>query len=131
MKKIATTLTLALSLLFLNSNATNYENQLIDSGVTLIKTELSPLAIAVATGDIEKVKQLIKNGVDVNQKSNGMLPIHYAAKFNRVEVIKLLITAGSQIHSYSDTGLSAERYAEQTNAIDALNILKRFKNQNV
>jgi ankyrin repeat protein len=86
---------------------------------------VSPLCTAVARGDIEKVEQLINNGVDVNQKSNGMLPIHYAAKFNRVEIIKLLITAGSEIHSFSDDGLTAIRYAEKTNAKEALSFLKR------
>jgi ankyrin repeat protein len=128
-KKSVTILALSLGLSFVTLNATNYHNRLDVNEVKLIKTEVSPLCTAVARGDIEKVEQLINNGVDVNQKSNGMLPIHYAAKFNRVEIIKLLITAGSEIYSFSDDGLTALRYAEKTNAKEALSFLKRFKDK--
>ncbi|MBT8244060.1 MAG: ankyrin repeat domain-containing protein [Winogradskyella sp.] len=65
--------------------------------------------------------------MDVNEKSNGMMPIHYAARYNRVEVIKVLITAGSKIHATCDKGLTAVSHAEKTNAAEAAQFLKRFK----
>ena len=69
--------------------------------------------------------------MDVNTKSNGMMPIHYAAKYNRVELIKVLITAGSKIHESCDSGYTALRLAEKANATDAALFLKRFKKKTV
>jgi hypothetical protein len=42
-------------------------------------------------------------------------------------MIKVLITAGSEIHSPCDKGLTALRHAEKTNATEAAQFLKRFK----
>ncbi len=131
MKKSVVVLALALGFSVSNLNATN---QLSTSNVNDVITksvEISPLCKAVVTGNTEEVKRLIDNGVDVNAKSNGMMPIHYAAKYNRVEMIKVLITAGSKIHEPCDLGYTALRHAEKTNADDAALFLKRFKNKNV
>lgn len=131
MKKTVTVLALILSFSLATANA----KKLVTPSTSNVEittnpeTSLSAICKASALGDIEKVKMLINNGVDVNTKSNGMLPIHYAAKFNRVDVIKVLITAGSKIHSICDKGLTAIRYAEKTNAKEAAQFLKRFKNK--
>ena len=77
------------------------------------------------------VKTLIKQGADVNAKSNGLCPIHYAAKYNRVELIKVLITAGADVHKPCDLGYSALKHAEKTNATEAAQFLKRFKKKTV
>ena len=127
MKKSVVLLALALGFSVLNLNASN---NLVTSktNIVIIKTvEVSALCKAVAMGNLEEVNALIKNGADVNAKSNGMMPIHYAAKYNRVEIIKALITAGSEIHESCDKGITAVRYAEKSNAKDAEMFLKRFK----
>jgi ankyrin repeat protein len=127
MKKSVVVLALALGFSISNLNASNV---ILSSEVdnAIIQTvEVSPLCKAVATGNTEEVKRLIKNGVDVNAKSNGMMPIHYAAKYNRVELIKILITAGSEIHESCDQGYTALRLAEKAKANDAALFLKRFK----
>jgi ankyrin repeat protein len=131
MKKSAVVLALALGFSISNLNATNEILTSDLNEVTVQTSEISPLCKAVATGNIEEVKRLLNNGVDVNAKSNGMMPIHYAAKYNRVEMIKVLITAGSKIHELCDLGYTALRHAEKTNADDAALFLKRFKNKNV
>jgi ankyrin repeat protein len=125
MKKTAIVLALALGFSISNVNAFHYSDHL--SSATSVVSEITPLCKAVATGDVNEVKRLINNGADVNQKSNGMLPIHYAARYNRVDMIKVLITAGSEIHSPCDKGLTALRHAEKTNATEAAQFLKRFK----
>jgi ankyrin repeat protein len=131
MKKPLVVLAIALGFSISNLNATN-EILPSNPGVETIKTvEVSPLCRAVATGDIEEVNKLIKSGADVNEKSNGMMPIHYAAKYNRVEIIKVLITAGSAIHKTSDQGFTALRLAQKANAVEAENFLKRFKDKSV
>ncbi|MBU2922937.1 ankyrin repeat domain-containing protein [Winogradskyella psychrotolerans] len=131
MKKSVVVLALALGFSVSNLNATN--NVLAsDTNEVIVKpVEVSPLCKAVVTGNIEEVKRLLNNGVDVNAKSNGMMPIHYAAKYNRVEIIKTLITAGSEIHKPCSNGYTALKHAQKTKAVDAELFLKRFKNKNV
>jgi ankyrin repeat protein len=131
MKKSVVVLALALGFSISSLNASN-EIVTSDLNEIAVQTvEISPICTAVATGNTEEVKKLINNGVDVNAKSNGMMPIHYAAKYNRVEMIKVLITAGSKIHEPCDLGYTALRHAEKTNADDAALFLKRFKNKNI
>jgi len=131
MKKSAVVLALALGLSIPNLNASN---KILTSNLNevIIKTvEVSPLCKAVATGNLEEVNKLIKAGADVNAKSNGMMPIHYAAKYNRVEFIKVLITAGSEIHTPCDKGYTALRHAKKAKANNAAQFLKRFKKKTV
>ena len=127
MKKSVTVLALALSLSIPTLNASNPEILSTPISVVEDNTNVSALCTAVAKGKIEKVKQLLNNGVDVNKKSNGMQPIHYAARHNRVDIIKVLITAGSDIHTPCDKGYSAISHAQKTNAVEAVEFLKRFK----
>jgi len=130
MKKSVVVLALALGFSISNLNASN-EILISNPEVETLKTvEVSPLCKAVATGNLSEVNKLIKAGVDVSAKSNGMMPIHYAAKYNRVEIIKALITAGSEIHKPCDKGYTALRHAKKSKAIDAENFLKRFKDTN-
>ena len=84
-----------------------------------------------AIDDRDSLIEIIKAGADVNAKSNGMMPIHYAAKYNRVEIIKALITAGSEIHKPCDKGYTPVRHAQKSNAKEAEMFLKRFKKKNV
>ncbi len=131
MKKVAVVLALALGFSISNLNASNEILTSEVNEVTVKTVEVSPLCKAVATGNEEEVNRLIASGADVNAKSNGMQPIHYAAKYNRVDLIKVLITAGSEIHTPCDKGYTALRHAKKANAEDAEDFLKRFKNKNV
>lgn len=79
---------------------------------------------AIATGDIATVRKLISLGEDVNKKSNGMTPAMYAARSNRVEILKLLIARGANLKATSDKGMTAIKYAERSKALDAIAIIK-------
>lgn len=127
MKKSAVVLALALGFSIFNLNASNDISTLNVNEVSVQSAKVSPLCKAVATGNVEEVKRLLNNGVDVNAKSRGMMPIHYAAKHNRVDLIRVLITAGSKIHEYSDQGYTALRLAQKVNAKEAAQFLKRFR----
>jgi ankyrin repeat protein len=129
MKKSVVILALALGFSTVTVNALNFETTSDLIEVKANDSRVSPLCAAVAKGDLTSVKQLIKQGADVNEKSNGMLPIHYAAKYNRVDAIKVLITAGSEIHTRCDKGYTALKHAEKTQAKDAAKFLKRFKDK--
>ena len=102
-------------------------NQITNSNATeFVKTKssVSPFCISIIKGDLDTVKKLIEFGADVNQKSNGMTPAMYAAKYNRVEILKLLIEKGANIEKESDKGMTAFDYAKLSNAKDALKYLE-------
>jgi hypothetical protein len=84
------------------------------------KVLVSPFCTSIAKGDIETVKKLIELGADINKKSNGMTPVMYAAKYNRTEILKLLVSHGADLDKKSDKELTAKKYAELSNAKDAL-----------
>lgn len=78
---------------------------------------------AIIQGDIVTVRKLIELGEDVNQKSLGMTPAIFAARYNKTEILKLLIENGADIRIRSDRGYSITKYAEAANAIDALMVI--------
>lgn len=93
----------------------------ISKVVSAIK--VSPFCISIAKGDFETVKKLIELGVDVNQKSGGMTPAMYAAKYNRTDILELLIAKGANLKVKSDKGMTAKKYAEMHKAKDAERII--------
>jgi len=101
----------------INENSSNYT---VEASVV----KVSPFCVSIAKGDIETVKKLINLGEDVNKKSNGMTPAMYAAKFNRTDILKLLISKGAKLKIRSDKGMTALKYAEQSNAKEALSIIE-------
>jgi len=78
---------------------------------------------AVIQGDIATVRKLIELGEDVNQKSLGMTPAIFAARYNKAEILRLLIENGADIRIKSDRGYSITKYAEAANAKDALMVI--------
>ena len=86
--------------------------------------KVNSFCVSIAKGDIETVKKLIVRGEDVNAKSNGMTPVMYAAKFNRTDILKLLISQGANLKAKSDKGMTAVKYAEIHGADDASVIIK-------
>ncbi|OIQ27912.1 MAG: hypothetical protein BM564_10960 [Bacteroidetes bacterium MedPE-SWsnd-G2] len=127
MKKTSVIIALALSMTATAAFASNGEiTESTAIEVVDFKVKVNPFCTSIAKGDIQTVKKLIDMGADVNQKSNGMTPAMYAAKFNRVEILKLLVENGAKLDRKSDIGLTAEKYAKQTNAKDALEVIKHF-----
>ncbi len=88
----------------------------------------TPLANAIVKGDVEAVKKFIEYGADVNERSNGATPLMLAARYNNVEIINILIQKGANINAKDDRGNTAIRYAEMSNAQQAVDTLKAAKN---
>ncbi|MGB6151237.1 MAG: ankyrin repeat domain-containing protein [Pricia sp.] len=86
--------------------------------------DISSFCKAIVTGDYDMVKRLIDLGEDVNQKSLGMTPAMFAARYNRAEILELLIDKGADLKVLSNNGFSASKYAELSNATDALRVLE-------
>ena len=95
-----------------------------------IKKELvyntnTPLCNAIAKGDLQTVKKFIEYGVNVNETSNGLTPLMTAARYNKVEILKLLLENGARINTQDDKGYTALKYATLSNATEAIAFLKQ------
>ena len=86
---------------------------------------VTPLGVAVSKGDLETIKKFVEYGADVNEKSNGMSPLMIAARYNKVEIIKFLLSKGAHLNEKDENGFNALKYAELSNANEAIQLLKQ------
>ena len=89
-----------------------------------INLELSSFCKAIMKGDIETVQKLIDLGEDVNKKSLGMTPAHFAARYNKAEILGVLIENGANLKARCDKGYTVKKHAELSNAMGALKVIK-------
>jgi len=85
--------------------------------------EINSFCNAIIQGDVDLVKKMIALGEDVNQKSLGKTPAHYAARYNKPEILELLIKNGANLKKRCDQGYTVKKYAELAQAKEALNII--------
>jgi len=90
----------------------------------VVKLELNAFCKAIMQGDIDTVKRLIDLGEDVNEKSLGMTPAIFAARYNRAEILKVLITHGADLTRKCNKGWTVGKYAKLSNAKEVLSVLK-------
>ncbi|MBF0693704.1 MAG: ankyrin repeat domain-containing protein [Flavobacterium sp.] len=124
MKKSIITLGLLLACFANQSNAATTTTDFRSSVNQLIIAGNSPLCRAISKGDIETVKKFVEYGADVNESYNGMTPLMVAARHNNVELLEYLLSKGAVIHKKNDQGLTALKYAEASNAREAVAFLK-------
>lgn len=86
--------------------------------------ELNSFCKAIVEGDIDTVKRLIALGEDVNQKSLGKTPAIYAARHNRAQILQLLVDKGADLKIRCFRGWSIKKYAELSNAKEAMAIIE-------
>jgi ankyrin repeat protein len=89
-----------------------------------VEVNVSSFCKAVIQGDIKTVNRLIALGENVNQKSLGMTPAMYAARYNKFEILSILIEHGANLKMLSNQGFSVKQYAEFSNATEALAIIE-------
>ncbi|WP_116788325.1 ankyrin repeat domain-containing protein [Flavobacterium psychrotrophum] len=124
MKKTIIYVSFALVALFSNSAVAN-ASTVLNFGLVTEYKNATPLAVAIVKGDIETVKKFIEYGADINEKSNGLTPLMLAARYNQVAIIGLLLEKGAQIKATDDKGNTALKYAQLSNATDAVTVLKK------
>jgi ankyrin repeat protein len=88
---------------------------------------VSPLCQAVAKGDLETVKKMIEFGSNINESSNGLTPLMIAARYNKVEIVKLLLENGAKASIKDEKGFTALKHAELSNAKESIEVLKAHK----
>lgn len=70
--------------------------------------EISPLNAAVASGDTEKVAEMIKQGEDVQQEDiNGYTPLDWAVKAGNEKMAALLLKSGADPNYETTFGLTS------------------------
>lgn len=125
MKKTIVYLGVAL-VAFANVSLASNVNSLSNDKITVSVYEgVSPLCIAISKGDLEVIKKLVEYGANVNAKSNEMTPLMFAARYNKVEILKFLVSKGAKINAKDSKGFTALKYAELSNAFDAVQYLKQ------
>lgn len=99
-------------------------SKVINSVTSVKEFKVNPFCVSIAKGDFETVKKLVSLGAEINQKSEGMTPAMYAAKYNRTDILKLLIENGANLKLKSDKGMTALKYAELHKAHEAKAIIE-------
>lgn len=78
----------------------------------------------IQLNDYNAVRNLILAGAEVNKKSIGMTPLMYAARQNKVAIVKLLLDEGANVESQSQYGLTALDYAQRSHATESYYLIK-------
>lgn len=118
-------LTMSLGVLSFSSSYANTHVDSINnlSIVAQLNDNISSLCKAAMQGDVDKVRSLLATGESVNEKSLGMTPAMYAARYNKVEVLKVLLLNQANLNIKSDQGYTVKDYAEMSKATEVLEVL--------
>ena len=90
------------------------------------KTNENELALigASGNGDVEAVRKLLSQGVDVNiQDLPGNTPLIAASKNGHAEVIRELLSSGANVESQNQTGSTALARASRNGHVEVVGIL--------
>ena len=110
----------SLGIAYAKSNPLIIKNPKIEAVI-----KVNSFCVSIAKGDVETVKKLLELGEDVNQKSDGMTPVMYAAKYNRTQILLLLIEKGADLKTKSTKKMTALEYAKLHGAQDAYEIIEK------
>lgn len=113
---------IVLSMLFIFSLNCFFLNKYFNNTCRLIDGEIS-LCEAAAKGDIHRVKDLIKSGINVNfADSDGNTPLILASFYGYTEIVKLLIQA-ADVNKSNDKGITALAIAIKQKHAEIVQIL--------
>lgn len=126
MKKSVIILAVALAMSTSVLNASNIR-QLVKDPIDSPAYEVSSLHYAVCAGDIESVKKLIAYGANLNKVIRDMSPLMLAARFNKFEIVEILLASGANPRIENEKGLRAIHYAEYAKATESIAMLKNAK----
>lgn len=83
---------------------------------------------AAIAGDTLEIRQALADGakldsLDTRRNPNGRMALNWAAWYNRVPAIQMLIAAGAPIEAVNRTGFSALSHAAESGSADAARAL--------
>ncbi|MDR2193610.1 MAG: ankyrin repeat domain-containing protein [Treponema sp.] len=73
--------------------------------------------------DVNEVRALLQAGADVNTVNNGISLLMFAVNTGQVEIVKLLVSAGADVHYKNEAGISALFFAAYAGNKDMVNAL--------
>jgi ankyrin repeat protein len=87
-------------------------------GHDIQKPKLTDICEAIKKNDIDKLKQLVNYGADVNEKTkNGRTSLHYAAKYStNIDILKYLLLQGAYVNAKDKDNFTPLHYAAQSNS---------------
>ncbi|WP_299255189.1 ankyrin repeat domain-containing protein [uncultured Aquimarina sp.] len=122
------TIVTALTVMFITSASFATEKKMTTNShnYELITNQVSTFCMAIVKGETDTVKKMIELGSDVNKKSEGMTPLMYAARYNRVDIIKVLVKKGAKVKARDSKGNTAMKFAKLSNAKEAIALLEEL-----
>ncbi len=95
-----------------------------------VETNQYPLLGAVLKGDIDKIKNLINKGANVNDRPDTFpyierTPLHFAAKTGNLEIIEILLDNGADVNIRSFEGTTPVYNAVKHGHNEAIKLLYR------
>lgn len=112
---------------FANVSMASNHTTVVKPQLEIVNSFSTPLNVAVSKGDLDFVKKLLEYGADVNEMSEGLSPLMIAARYNKVDILKVLLAKGADASARNEKGFTALKYAELSNATEAIAILKGLK----
>jgi ankyrin repeat protein len=66
--------------------------------------EKNELHFAAEAGDLNKVRELVEQGFDINtiEKDLSYSPLHFAVRGEHIEVARYLLSAGADVNAYDE-----------------------------
>ena len=95
-----------------------------DNRVEKVNYKANSFCVSIALGYNDVVEKILTLGEDPNEVSNGMTPAMYAAKYNRTEILELLISYGADLEVKNSKKMTAAKYAEIHGAKEAALIIE-------
>ena len=125
MKKTILTVVMACGMLFtgLMASASVAQPEVYRESKVIAAFEINAFYKAIIKGDIAMVQRMIGQGQDVNEKSLGKTPAHYAARYNKPEILKLLIKNGANLKKRCNQGYTVKKYAELAEAKEVIAVI--------
>ena len=93
------------------------KDRVIDNSLiyTLVGVSEPPLSLqeAAAQGDVTKIEEMIKKGVDVNSRECSLkkTALHWSAMHNHMAVVEMLLSYGADVDARDSSGISSLHYA--------------------
>jgi len=130
MKKLALVTVLFVGALTMSANTPEIHNTKSIAEATITNPGgVSTFCMAIVKGDFETVKKLVELGADIEERSKGLTPLMYAAKFNKTDILEYLIEKGANLKARdTNNGFTALKFAELSNAKEAKAILEKALN---
>ena len=97
----------------------------VTNSTEIVNYDNTPLCTAIMKGDLATVKKFVEYGSNVNEASNGLTPLMFAARYNKVDILKYLLEKGADKQIKDERGNTALKYAEFSKSQEAVDYLKQ------